>query len=315
MLTRLTRIAGNPWLRAGLLAGVLAACGYGLDAEWPQVSAALARLHWYSAALSLAAAMAGSACMMAAWRAILADLGSPLPMAAAMRISFVSALGKYVPGAVWAMLAQVELGHDYRVPRRRSVASVAVSLAITAGTGLGVASLTLPFSSPGTAARYWWALALLPVVAIGLCPPVLGTVLDRVLAVMRAQPLERRPSWRGLTRALTWNLTGWLLLGTQVWLLMTALGGLHGSSLLLATGSYALAYSAGLLLVVLPGGIGAREIILIAALLPVLPHAAVAVALVTRVVTTVSDLGWGAVGLSLGRRVRRAVPAGAVSRP
>jgi hypothetical protein len=70
-----------------------------------------------------------------------------------------------------------------------------------------------------------------------------------------------------------------------------------------ALGGYALAYSAGLLLIVLPGGIGAREVILIAALAPVTSHGvAIAVALAARLVSTVSDLVCGALGLAIGRR-------------
>lgn len=302
MLTRLTHVAGSPWLRGGLLAIVLAFCGYGLYSEWPQVTAGLARLHWYSAILSLAAAMAGSTCLMAAWRTLLADLGSPLPVRAAARVNFIAQLGKYVPGAVWAFAAQVELGHDYQVPRRRSFASVATSLVITVGTGLVLALVTLPFTSPAVIRHYWWVVCAVPVIIAGLCPPVLGRVLDRVLTVIRSQPLERGPSWRGLGRALAWNLAGWLLLGLMVWTLVSDMAGLRGSALLLSLGGYALAYSAGMLLVVIPGGIGARELILVAAFSELLPHGgAVAVALVSRVVTTASDLILGAVGFGLGR--------------
>jgi hypothetical protein len=60
---------------------------------------------------------------------------------------------------------------------------------------------------------------------------------------------------------------------------------------------------------VFPSGIGARDIILIAALTPVLPHTAVAVALLTRVVTTASDLACGGLGLALGRIVRSTAQA------
>ncbi len=218
VLPRLARLARDPRVRVALLAVVLVFCGYGLYAEWPQVSAGLARLHWYSVALSLLAAMAGSVCMMLAWRAVLADFGSPLPAKAAAKISFVSQLGKYVPGAVWAFAAQVELGHDLGVPRRRSVASFAVSLAVAIGAGLGVAALALPLASPGIARHYWWVLAAVPVIMIGLCPPVLGPVIDRGLILIRRQPLERRLSWRGLAHALIWTLLGWVLLGVQVWL-------------------------------------------------------------------------------------------------
>ncbi len=302
MLTRLTHVAGSPWLRGGLLAFVLAFCGYGLYSEWPQVTAGLGLLHWYSPILSLAAAMAGTSCLMAAWRTLLADLGSPLPVRAAARVNFIAQLGKYVPGAVWAFAAQVELGHDYQVPRRRSFASVATSLVITVGSGLVLALVTLPFASPAVIRHYWWVLCAVPVIIAGLCPPVLGRVLDRVLTVARSQPLELRPSWRGLGRALAWNLAGWLLLGLMTWTLVSDMAGLRGSGLLLSVGGYSLAYAAGMLLVVIPGGIGARELILVAALSVVLPHGgAVAVALVSRVVTTVSDLVLGAVGFGLGR--------------
>jgi len=317
VLTRLTRLAGNPWLRIGLLAIVLAFCGYGLYLEWPQVTAGLDRLHVYSVILSLAAAMAGGACMMLAWRAVLADLGSSLPVTAAAKISFVSQLGKYVPGAVWAFAAQVELGRDAGVPRRRSAAAFAVSLAITIGAGLGVAAALTPIASPGLAQRYWWALAAVPVIVVGLCPPVFGRVMNGLLKLARRQPLERRPSWPSLARALAWTLLGWALLGLQVWLLLADMLTGGPRLLLLATGGYALAFSVSTLLIVFPSGIGAREVVLVAALTTVLsPGNAVAVALVVRVVTTASDLAWGGIGLAAGRlagsrrAVRTARPSG-----
>jgi uncharacterized membrane protein YbhN (UPF0104 family) len=309
VLTRLTRIAGNSRLRIGLLAVVLVFCAYGLFVEWPQVTASLGRLHVYSVILSLVAAMAGGACMMLAWRVVLADLGSPLPVRAAARISFVSQLGKYVPGAVWAFAAQVELGHDAGVPRRRSVAAFAVSLAITIGAGLGVAAAVTPIASPDLIQRYWWALAAVPVIAIGLCPPVFGVAMDFLLRLVGRQPLERRPSWPNLLRALAWTLTGWGLLGLQVWLLLADVAAGGPRLLLLATGGYALAFSVSTLLVVFPSGIGAREVVLTAALTTVLsPGKAVAVALVTRAVTTAADLAWGGLGLALGRLSGRHQP-------
>jgi uncharacterized membrane protein YbhN (UPF0104 family) len=296
----LSRLLTSSWTRIGLLVTFLAGCGWGLYTAWPQAMAALARLHWYSVTLSLAAAMTGAWCMMLAWQAILADLGSRLPLGTAARVSFVGQLGKYVPGAVWALAAHIELGHDAGVPRRRGVAAVAVSLAVAVATGLSVAALTLPLTSPQSTRHFWWALAVVPVIALGLCPPVLGRVIDRVLARFGRAPLERRPSWGGLARALGWTALGWLALGAQVWLLLAGTTGRGLAVLPLATGGFALAYAAGLLLVVFPNGIGVREIILIAVLAPVVPHGtALAIAVAARLLTTASDLAWGLFGLTL----------------
>jgi hypothetical protein len=121
--------------------------------------------------------------------------------------------------------------------------------------------------------------------------------------LIRSQPLERGPSWRGIGRAVAWNLAGWLVLGVAIWLLVGDVAGLRPSSLVLCVGGYALAYSAGLLLVILPSGLGARDLILVAALAQALPHGtAVAIALVARVVTTVSDLSLGGLGIALRRK-------------
>ncbi len=317
MLRRLARMLADPRLRLGLLVVVLTCCGYGLYTEWPQVVLALRQLRWYAVALSLAAAMAGTSCQMLAWRTILADLGSPIPVRAAARISFIAQLGKYVPGGVWAVAAQVELGHDYRIPRARNLASVLVSLIVTLGTGLAVALATLPFVSPGLARHYWWVLAVVPLVGVGLCPPVLGRLLSRALAITRSEPLAGWLSWRGLRRALGWNLAGWLLLGAQVWLLIAEMDDRRAAPVLVAVGGYALAFSAGMLLVVVPSGIGARELILALALAPVLPHgAAIAVALTTRGISTFSEVALGALGSIAGRRrLVRFAPSGADTVP
>jgi len=293
------------WVRTVLLLVILAFCCYGLALAWPQVHPALSQLRWYYIAASLVAAMAGSACMMLAWRALLADLGSELPVPVAARVTFVAQLGKYVPGAVWSFAAHVELGHDFQVPRRRGAASVVVALAVSVAVGLLIAAAALPLSSPDVVRRYLPALALVPVIVVCLVPPILHRILNLALRIIRQEPLERPLTWRGLGIALGWNVLGWTLYGAQVWLLITdvARDGTH--SMLLAVGAYALAFSLALVLVVFPGGIGARELILVAALEPVLAHGpALAVALATRVVTTACDLAWGGLAMALGRSAR-----------
>jgi uncharacterized membrane protein YbhN (UPF0104 family) len=306
----LIRVRASPLARLAILAVVLACCGYALAVEWPGVHAALGRVRWYAVAGSVAAAMAGAGSMMLAWRALLADLGSPLPVATTTRITFVGQLVKYVPGAIWSFAAHVELGYDHDVPRRRGAASVVTALAVAVAVGLAIAAVALPLASAGAARHYAWALAALPVMLVCLCPPVLGWLTDRALRVLRLPPLERRVTWRGLAVATGWTVLGWLLLGMQVWLLLASVTGRGAGVLLVAVGGYALACSVALALVVFPNGIGARELILIAALAPVLDRpAALALALLARATTTISDLAWGGIGLAIGRRARAAEPA------
>ena len=306
VLSRLIRVRSSRLARIALLLIVLAFCCYGVAIEWPGVHAALGQLRWYTVAGAVAAALAGAAAMMMAWRALLADLGSPLPVLAAMRITFVSQLGKYVPGAVWSFAGHVGLGHDHNVPRLRGAAATVMGLGVAIALGLLIAAAGLPVASAAAARHYLWLLAAIPVLVACLCPPVLGWLTDRGLGLMRMPGLTLRLTWRGLAVAVGWSVVGWLLLGVQVWVLLNGVTGRGTGVLLLAVAGYALACSAALVLVIFPNGIGPREVILIAALAPVLDRpAALAVALLARLATTISDLAWGAIGLLIGQRAIR----------
>jgi glycosyltransferase 2 family protein len=303
-MRRLTRrLRTSPWMRLGLVAVALAFCAYGLVAQRETALDALRHLHWYSLVAAVAAAIAGLGFMMAAWRSLLATLGSPLPLTAATRVMFVGQLGKYVPGMVWAFAAQVELARECDIPRRRSATATVVSMAVTLATGLLTAMVALPLASRAAAQQYWWVLAAAPFLLIGLYPPLLGAALGRVLAIARRPPLERRIGAAGLARAVAWSALGWACFSLHMWLLVGDITGRGPAVLLASAGAYALAWSAGFLLVIFPSGVGPRELALIAALAPVLPRgSAIVVALASRVVMTAGDLACAGLGFAIGRR-------------
>jgi glycosyltransferase 2 family protein len=239
-----------------------------------------------------------------AWRALLADLGSPLPLPAAIRVMFIGQLGKYVPGAVWALAAQVELARDYQIPRRRSVTASLMGMATTLVVALVVAGLTLPLTSSVAVRKYWWVLAITPLAIACLHPKVVKFLLDLVLRVARRERLEQATSMRGMARALAWTFAGWACYGMHAWFLVSQFA--KGSTvhvLTLSFGAYALAWAVGFVIIFFPGGIGPREAALIAVLSPVMPAAsALVVALASRMVMTVGDLLWAGAGLCVRRR-------------
>jgi len=300
--TGVSDLTRSPWLRAALLVLAAGLAVYGLASQWTQVQAALAKLDGWDVAGATVSAIAGLGAMMLAWRALLADLGSRLPLPAAIRVMFVGQLGKYVPGAVWAVAAQVELARDYAVPRRRSGTASLVSMAVTLVVGLVAAGVTLPLVSGHAVRQYWWVLAVTPLAAACLYPPVIRFGLDRVLRVLGRPPLEGTVGRGGMARALAWTTLGWLGYGASAWFLISVFAGKGGGSYALSLGAYALAWAVGFLIIFFPGGIGPREVALVAVLAPVMPSAsALVVALASRVVMTLGDLVWAGAGLAIGR--------------
>ncbi|MEO3808701.1 lysylphosphatidylglycerol synthase domain-containing protein [Sphaerisporangium sp. B11E5] len=298
----LTRLRSSGLVRAGLAVVALGFLGYGLAANWGATSAALGRLSWGTVAGALAAVLAGVGCMLAAWRVVLAGLGSPLPVRVAAKVMCLGQLGKYVPGSVWAFAAMMELARDHGSPPRRTFGATVIALVLSLGCALGLAAATLPFTSREVAGRAWYLLALVPVIVVALHPRVLTYGLNLVLRAARREPLERSLPGRAMLVAAAWTLAGWLLYGVHVWLLLGDVRPGGASLYPLAAGAYALAWATGLLTVIVPAGIGVREGALVLVLAPVLDAPlALVIAVVSRLAFTLADLVWAALGFALAR--------------
>jgi glycosyltransferase 2 family protein len=278
-------------LRLGFLLLAAGLGGYAVARRWGEVRAGFGAVGPLAAGLALLAVLAGLLASVQVWRRLLAALGSPLPLPAAARVFFLAQLGKYVPGAMWPVLAQVELARAHRVPPRRAATVAVLTMLVSLCSGLLAALATLPVLAGGRAGGYAWAFLAVPALLAALHPRVVNPVLAGALRLARRPPLERALTFRALVGALTWSLLSWLLLGAHVWVLAVRLGAAPGRAALLGVGGFAFAWCAGFLVVFAPAGAGVREVLLVAALAPVLPvAAATVVALASRLLMTLADL-------------------------
>jgi glycosyltransferase 2 family protein len=161
----LPELVGRPrarwriFVRVGFLVGFMGGLAWSLTAQWPVVGPLLGRVSPPELGVALVLVLAGIFAMFACWRALLANLGGELPLAAAIRVFFLGQLGKYLPGSVWPAMVQMELGRDYQIPERASGAAVGVCLPVVVGTAW---PLALPSS------RCWEPMRSVP---FGGCRP------------------------------------------------------------------------------------------------------------------------------------------------
>lgn len=285
------------------IAGVVAAFAIALAGEWPQVRQALSNIAGWRVLLSLLLGLAGVGVSGQIWRTVLAGLGSSLSFAAAVRVFFVGQLGKYLPGSLWPVVAQMELGRDFDVPRRSSAAAVVIFLWVHLCSGVMVGALVLPLvgSAPPV------VLLAIPIGAALLLPNIQSRVLATLGRVIPRVSLNRLPDLRSMFIATGWALVMWLLYGLHLWLLI---GGMvmdtstsSGSPVALVVGAFAAAWVAGFVVLIAPAGAGAREAALLA-LLPLAAGDALAVVVISRVLLTAADGLWGSVGALAVKRGR-----------
>jgi glycosyltransferase 2 family protein len=299
------RAFGSRLLKWGVVAAAIAVGAYEIAKEWQKVHHALGEIGVLACFEALLVLLVMQFATLRQWQALLAGLGSPIRTATAGRIFFIGQLGKYIPGSVWPVLTQMELGARANVPRSRSGSASILTMILSLATGLLVAAATLPFAH--YSASYDWVFILVPLILACLHPKVLNPLLNRLFKLMKRPGLEHPVTLTMLSKALAWSFLAWIANGVQIWILADRLGAPAGRTVLIALGGYAFAWCVGFVIVFAPAGAGFRDALLIATLAPVLPYApALAVALVSRAVNTISDLlvagtaaatrGWGRPG-------------------
>ena len=165
---RLTSLA-----RPAVTVLVFGAIAYAIASEWTDVRRALTSLEWESVALSLVACLAGSMTSLMSWRAVLADEGYRLSPVVASRIFFLGQLGKYLPGSVFVVVLQMELGKRANVPRARTFTTSLAWVGLSLSTGLCVGMTAFPLLSSADHAGLWLLVVVLPFAVIASTPPVL----------------------------------------------------------------------------------------------------------------------------------------------
>jgi uncharacterized membrane protein YbhN (UPF0104 family) len=294
--------------RIGFILITIGFAWWGFDGRWSEIGDAAAETDPLRLCGAVLCALAGLTLTGVLWRMLLSALGSRVELREAGAVFFVGQLGKYVPGSVWTFAVQAQLGRRHGVPARSSITASALFLMLHTFSGVllggGLAAGGVVRTDLG---RGWWLL-LAVIGAAALTPPVLRFLGDRL-----AGAGVRTTFGAGdLVRSLALMTGVWACYGVCLWVLLP-LDRSAPEDVLAAVAAFALAHAAGVLLVLAPAGLGAREAVLIALLAPTVgvPSAAAA-ALLARVAHSVADfaLAAGAAGWARRGRTREAVGVG-----
>ena len=300
--------------------------GYSAVSNWNAVRHTWLTLSPTAMALSVVVAGVGMVATVMAWRACLRDLDHGVPFVDAARINLVGALGKYLPGSLWAYVMQMEFGRRAGLPRTRALLAslITVFLSSTVALVLGVLALPSLLHAGADDAAYHstirYALLILavvtPVAVVCALPPVLTWLTQLFLRVVRRPALRRGFSWGGVLRVSGWATVAWICFGTHLWLLVNTHASPGVGGLFRLIGAFALAVTIGVFALFAPSGLGVREAVVVAVLLPLLPHGdgvgvALGLALASRLLLTAADVLMAGLAAAAGvwhdRRMRAAL--------
>ncbi|MCW2524312.1 MAG: hypothetical protein JWO63_2647 [Frankiales bacterium] len=254
-------------------------------------------------------AVLGTFCIERIWLNVFRGLGGHTQGGPAARVFFGTQLGKYLPGSVWPVIAQMEFGRRTGIGRSAMLVTNILMMAIVTVTGLIAGAVFLPWASPaGLHDRWWMFLLILPLLAC-LHPRVVPALLDFGLKLVHRPALRLRITPARMAAATAWGPATWVLLGVHILVISRALGASGLSSIAAAIGGIGLAFAAGLIFIPAPAGAGVREAVLVAALSPQLGSSdALAVALASRVLLVAADVFLAVASALLARKSGRPQP-------
>ncbi|MFI6761631.1 lysylphosphatidylglycerol synthase domain-containing protein [Micromonospora sp. NPDC050417] len=278
------------------------------DQDWAPVRTLAAQLDPIQVGAALVAAVlinaSGLLLGLVSWRAIFVDLGAPVGRWTAYRIFFVGFLAKFVPGRFVALPVLLRLGKQINVGPVRLAGVFVLSWAVVALTGMTVGLAAGPALLGGSAA--WMLLATVPLVILFARPHLLDRGLTTASRLLRRPPPQVSASPTGLRRAITAQSLSWVVSGHHLWLLAVTAGAPPVRSYLICVAGFAAATVAGLLVMVVPDGLGVREAVLMVGLATVMPVSiATPVVLASRLVCALSEVAIGAGGLALAQYMHR----------
>lgn len=269
--------------RAAFLVAAASFIWWGLRGHGDEVRRGLEEIAGPSLALVLLLILLGLIATGVLWLRILRAFGHVLPIGSGLKVFFVGQLGKYIPGSIWSLGAQADGTRRFHVPVRESVAASAVFLGVNVATatalGFAIAGAGLNLGVPRWAE---WGGAALSLAA--MTPSLVSWLARRVAGGSPNVQLGRLD----LVAVLALMAGAWASYAAAL-VLLTPL--VDPRAAIAVVAGFLLAYAAGVVVVIAPAGLGAREAVFVAVAGPVIGLGnAAALAVVSRVLFTVGDV-------------------------
>jgi glycosyltransferase 2 family protein len=209
------------------------------------------------------------------WRRILKGFGHDLPLAPSTRIWISSEMARYVPGSVLQFAGRVFLSKPYGVPRAVVITSQILELSafLLGNVILALLCLLYDVAKIDHEAKPWMILtiALVPILVAFLHPRIFYGLVNAVRARQRKEPITIRLGGKVLTALLFGSLVALVWQSIGLWVLTHGALHLEWKHWWYVAGAYCLAWIAGFLSFLSPGGMGVRELVFYVTLRAILP--------------------------------------------
>jgi len=223
------------------------------------------------------------------WVGILRALGGRLATARGWWIWSATMLARYIPTNLAMVVGRTAMAERDGVAKRVTMASTVYQLGV-AFAGATAVGAYFVIELPGlqdTPVRFV-ALALPVAALVALDPRIFHRLADHALKRLGREPLPVSLPRSAVLLYTAVAAVSFVIAGVAVWAFTEAIHPIAADDIPTVIGAYSVGFAISVLTIVLPGGLGAREGAMVAALSPVMP---VAVALAVSIAIRLLQIG------------------------
>lgn len=232
------------------------------------------------------------------WNLILKLLKSNIPQKSASGIYFISQLGRYIPGKVWYILGRVGMTRKFNIPKRIIILSGFLELVLVMASASIIFLLALIFFPiiPEIQNYLPYLTTLIILILIGIHPKSLNLILK----ILKKTEIKIKLSYLKILLTLLFFTVVWLIKGIAFYYLISSITILDISNLFWIISVFSISWVIGYLILITPGGIGAREGLIIYLLTPLFPlPLTIAISLLTRIWMIITEFTLSIAGIKL----------------
>lgn len=266
--------------------------GRSLAGSWNRLELDFQKLNYFYIFLSLGFFALAWIEAALSWGYITKKLQSPMGFKSSVKLWSWSQAARYIPGSVWQVFGRIYMSQKKGLSKGKTLASIAIETSNLIISSLIIFALTLPFW-PRLASfkSYFPYLIIAASIFAFLHPRVFNSVTN--FFVHRIDKKEKTASYQLLEiiKMLIPYLGFWLIFGIGFYFLALSFKPLTILFLPVTTGIFSLSWIVGFLFVIAPGGLGAREVVIVYFLgLFIGQPLAIILAILSRVLMIIAEL-------------------------
>lgn len=283
--------------------------GREIAANWKDVVDYEWDINWWLICSSILLHLAAFAGFSQVWCWLMIGLGYKIPLRHGFKLAYIANLGRYIPGRIWPIFGMVYLARQMKIAEAAAIASWGLGLlfgmppsflAVAIATWVYPEMLSPELQSYIGPALNFGMLVFLAISAMLLVMPNRALWLaNATLRLIRRPTIDFRMSLRLAAAVYFGYFFCWIVYGLGFWTLIHAIAPGSNIPVFAAIGAFILSYQIGYLAIFTPGGLGARELVMIAILTPFLGPAAAGIAVAARLWNTLSDIVASAIALKI----------------